>query len=167
MPAWERCVSGRRQHRVHHLECNPWSDSVHRRFDDQITEYKSKKQREGANESEPSCLFYYNQHEAQDYPENPCLAQKCEQFHYRSKPIGIQRVLDADQQITVKLCKRIHLPSLFAHAFRIVDIYLRYSEIEAACDLVVDSSVDCCQVVCADLLIALLAEDDYRPACRG
>jgi len=48
---------------------------------------------------------------------------------------------------------------LFAHAFRIIDVNLRDPQIEAAGDLIVDSSVDSCKIISADLSISLLTHD--------
>ena len=79
------------------LKYVPGPCSVYKRLNYNVAAYKCKQERQGAYDTESPCFLENQKAKAYCYPEASTLSQKCNCFHYRRKPIGIQRMLDADQ----------------------------------------------------------------------
>ena len=86
-----------RQERRHRREHLKWPCSVYKRLDHQIAAYKSERKRQRAYYPESARPPEYQQKYTGCYPAVASLSEKGYRFHYRRKPIGIQRTLDADQ----------------------------------------------------------------------
>ena len=75
MPAWERSIARRREHRIHQLEGDPRPYPVDQRFQTQIACYEGAKQRKRAYDAESSGPSEQYQNKADGDPEDPVLSE--------------------------------------------------------------------------------------------